>query len=88
MEQVFVETGVDNDNYVQIVSGLQAGDTVYKEVASAEDAGGLLSMFSSLRKQQTTTTAVPSNTEGFDPSTMRDTRMFDGSGGNFGGGMP
>jgi multidrug efflux pump subunit AcrA (membrane-fusion protein) len=86
METVDVETGVDNDNYVQIVSGLQAGDTVYKEVASTEEAGGILSLFSSLSNQQSTTTTVPTNMQNFDPSTMRQDRTFDGS--SFGGGMP
>lgn len=96
MQQTFVQTGVDNDNYVQIVSGLQEGDTVYKEVASQEEVGGLLSLFSSLQNrsaqattQQTPTGFDPSTMEfpaGFDPSTMQN-RTFNG-GGNFGGGTP
>lgn len=86
MEAVYVETGVDNDNYVQIVSGLQAGDTVYKEVASSEESGGLLSLFSTISSQQQTTMTMPSNMENFDPSTIRQNRTFDGNG--FGGGMP
>ena len=85
METVYVETGVDNDNYVQIVSGVSAGDTVYKEVASTEEAGGIMSLFSSLADQQTTNT-TPTNMGDFDPSTMQQNRTFDGS--NFGGGMP
>ncbi len=87
MEQVYVETGVDNDSYVQIVSGLQAGDTVYKEVASTEEASGIMSLFSSLNSQQSTAGAGPTNMGDFDPSTMQQDRTFDG-GGNFGGGMP
>jgi multidrug efflux pump subunit AcrA (membrane-fusion protein) len=84
MEQVFVETGVDNDNYVEIKSGVAAGDTVYKAVATTEESGGLLSLFSSLQQQQTTTTTqLPSD---FDPSTFMQNRTFDGSG--FGGTMP
>lgn len=47
MERVYVETGVDNDNYVEIVSGLEDGDTVYVLEESASSAssglGGLLS---------------------------------------------
>lgn len=90
MEQVFVETGVDNDNYVQIVSGIEAGETVYKAVATTEEASGLLSLFSSLQTtQQSTNGTMPSDMGSFDPSTMQQNRTFDGSGGNFGGGgMP
>lgn len=49
MEQVSVEVGVDNDNYVAITSGLKAGDTVYK-VAETETsaASSIMSIFSSL----------------------------------------
>ncbi len=88
MEQVAVEIGVDNDNYVEITAGLDAGATVYKAVETAQDGGGLLSIFSSLRKRQTdaattTTTALPAGN--FDPSTMPQ-RDFEG--GSFGGGMP
>ncbi len=44
MERVYVETGVDNDNYVEITSGLEDGDTVYAvEETQASAAGGLLS---------------------------------------------
>lgn len=38
MERVYVETGVDNDNYVEIVSGLEDGDTVYVLEESASSA--------------------------------------------------
>ncbi|MFH1880104.1 MAG: HlyD family efflux transporter periplasmic adaptor subunit [Bacillota bacterium] len=87
MEQVMVEVGVDNDNYVQIVSGIQTGDTVYKAVASTEESGGLLSLFSNLRdQQQTTTTTTTQYPADFDPSNMPQNRTFDGS--SFGGGMP
>jgi HlyD family secretion protein len=83
MQMVFVETGVDNDNYVQIVSGVQEGDTVYKAVASADDSGGLFSMFSSFRNQRQDTTTQ--DTPNFDPSTFRQNRTVDS---NFGGGTP
>ena len=49
-----VEIGVDNDNYVEITAGLDADVTVYKAVETTEEAGGLLSMFSSLSQQQHT----------------------------------
>lgn len=85
MEQVNVEIGVDNDNYVQIVSGVDAGKTVYKAKETTADEGGLFSLFSQMRQTnqaaKTTTT-----TQTFDPSTMPQNRTFDGS--NFGPGMP
>ncbi|MBN1777705.1 MAG: HlyD family efflux transporter periplasmic adaptor subunit [Clostridiales bacterium] len=88
MEQVFVKTGVDNDNYVQIISGISAGTTVYKEVETIEEASGLLSLFSSLQgtQQQNAGGTMPENMGDFDPTTMWQNRTFDGS--NFGGGMP
>ena len=44
MERVYVETGVDNDNYVEITSGLEDGDTVYGlEQTQTSSGGGLLS---------------------------------------------
>lgn len=48
MEQKQVEIGVDNDNYVEIVSGLEEGDTVYalaEETSSSGGLSGLMSMF-------------------------------------------
>ena len=50
MQQVPVTLGVDNDNYVEITSGLSDGDVVYAVAATKDDsAGGLLSsLFSSL----------------------------------------
>lgn len=86
MEQVDVEIGVDNDNYVEITSGLDADVTVYKAVETKEDAGGLFSIFSSLSQQQTTTTTTATDMSNFDPSMLPQDRTFDG--GSFGGGMP
>ena len=40
MEQRFVEVGVDNGNYVEIKSGLAAGETVYVEVEEEVTASG------------------------------------------------
>ena len=87
MEEVYVETGVDNDNYIQITSGIEAGQTVYKEVQTTEEASGLASLFSSLTGGTATTNTgtMPSgDMSGFDMSEMQD-RDF---GGGFGGGMP
>lgn len=77
MEPVFVEIGVDNDNYVQIASGIEAGQTVYKKVDSSQDSGGLFSTFSSWREQQNTTTTV-TNTDNFNPQNMQYRRDFNG----------
>lgn len=42
LQQVPVTVGLDNDNYVEITSGLKAGDTVYAEVKTNTQSGGLL----------------------------------------------
>ena len=46
MEQTYVTIGVSNGNYVEITSGLAAGDTVYVEVEETETASG--GLFASL----------------------------------------
>lgn len=48
MQQVPVEIGVDNDNYVQITAGLKEGDAVYKEVQESTGRGGLFGNLGSL----------------------------------------
>ncbi|MCE5342755.1 MAG: HlyD family efflux transporter periplasmic adaptor subunit [Eubacteriales bacterium] len=83
MEQVTVELGVDNDNYVEIKSGLNEGDTVYVVVESAAStASGLASLFSSLTggTTQTTTTTTTTGMPSFNGGTMPD---FANGGGNF-----
>jgi len=90
MEQVYVETGVDNDNYIQIISGIDEGQTVYKAVETTEEASGLASLFSSLTGGSATGGGtMPSGMSGdFDMSDMQ-TRTFDTTnfgGGDFGGG--
>ena len=87
MEQVTVELGVDNDNFVEIKSGLSEGDTVYVKVeTAASSTSGLASLFSSLTggTQSTTTTtqgAMPGGMSGdFSPPSG-----FSG-GGNMSGG--
>lgn len=47
MEQVAVEIGVDNDNYVQILSGVTEGETVYAVAKTTTSTTGLASLFSS-----------------------------------------
>ncbi len=46
MEQTYITTGVSNGNYVEITSGLRAGDTVYVEVKETESSSG--GLFASL----------------------------------------
>lgn len=48
MEQKQVEIGVDNDNYVEIVSGLEEGDTVYALAEETSSSGGLSGLMSML----------------------------------------
>jgi len=81
MEQVSVEVGVDNDNYVAIVAGLKDGDTVYKQTEStAAAAGGLASLFTSL---------TGGMGGGFDFSSMPGGGSSGFGGSSFGGGgMP
>ena len=83
MQQVAVEVGVDNDNYVAITSGLKEGDTVYK-VAETETsaASGLMSIFSSLGGGMSTPGGMSM------PSGGGSNRQNFGVGsGGFGGGM-
>lgn len=46
LEQTYITTGVSNGNYVEITSGLRAGDTVYVEVEETESSSG--GLFASL----------------------------------------
>ena len=83
MQQVAVQVGVDNDNYVAITSGLKEGDTVYK-VAETETsaASGLMSIFSSLGGGMSTPGGMSM------PSGGGSNRQNFGVGsGGFGGGM-
>ena len=48
LEQVSVEVGVSNGNYVEIVSGLNEGDEVYVEAETEVSAGGLGGLLSGL----------------------------------------
>lgn len=54
LQQVPVTVGLDNDNYVEITSGLKEGDVVYAAVNSSAQSGGLLdSIFSGFGGGQT-----------------------------------
>ncbi len=54
LQQVTVTVGLDNDNYVEITSGLKAGDVVYAAVETRAQSGGLMeSLFSGFGGGQT-----------------------------------
>ncbi|MGN0971853.1 MAG: efflux RND transporter periplasmic adaptor subunit [Aristaeellaceae bacterium] len=86
MQQVPVTLGVDNDNYVEITSGLSDGDVVYAVAASKDDsASGLLSsLFSSLGGGMQPAAGAPTQNNG---NTKRNTGSY-GGGGAAPGGMP
>ncbi|MGN0764004.1 MAG: efflux RND transporter periplasmic adaptor subunit [Aristaeellaceae bacterium] len=86
MQQVPVTLGVDNDNYVEITSGLSDGDVVYAVAATKDDsAGGLLSsLFSSLGGGMQPAAGAPTQNNG---NTKRNTGSY-GGGGGMPGGMP
>jgi len=44
LQQIPVTIGLDNDNYVEITSGLKAGDTVYAQANANGGAGNIFSM--------------------------------------------
>jgi len=48
MEEVAVTVGVSNGNYVEIKSGVTAGETIYKVAEKTEEATGLSALFSGL----------------------------------------
>lgn len=52
LTQVNVQVGMDNGSYVEIVSGLKDGDTVYVEAEEEETGSGILSLFSGLQRNQ------------------------------------
>lgn len=68
LQQIPVTIGLDNDNYVEITSGLKAGDTVYAEVTTFTGAGNIFStLFSSFggggnnRNMQNNRQGLPGN---------------------------
>lgn len=86
MQQVPVTLGVDNDNYVEITSGLSDGDVVYAVAATKDDSdGGLLSsLFSSLGGGMQPAAGAPTQNGG---NTKRNAGDFGGGAapGGFGG---
>lgn len=83
MQQVAVEVGVDNDNYVAVTAGLKSGDVVYKQAETKQSAvGGIMSLFSNFGGgMQTPGGSTMQNT--------RNTRNQGGymPGGSYGGGF-
>lgn len=91
LEQVFVETGVSNGNYVEIVSGLSDGDEVFVEVEEETTSGmaGLLSgLFGRQRFNPNRNMGNRNGTGNFNMSgEMPDFSNFNGGGmPNMGGG--
>ena len=77
MKQVPVTIGVDNDNYVEITSGLSQGDTVYvlsKTSSASSAASGLLGLLGGSMPGSAPSGGMPEGNSGGMP------------GGNFGGG--
>ena len=90
LEEVPVEVGVSNGNYVEIKSGLKDGDEVYVETEIETTSGGLGSLMSGLFGTQQMT--PPSGMGGMDFGSMdfgsMDFSNFDRSNMPSGGGMP
>jgi len=86
MEQIYVETGVDNDNFVEIVSGLKAGDEVYAVAKSDAGASGLSGLLSGLFGD--TTEGMPTMPgQNMDRQQFRERMESFGGGGMMPGGM-
>lgn len=76
MQEVAVEVGIDNDNYIAILSGLNDGDVVYKAAETKSSAAsGIMSLFSTL------TGGTPPGGGNFGSSSERGNRKQDGNGG-------
>lgn len=91
LEEVPVEVGVSNGNYVEIRSGVQEGDTVYVESTQADASGGMGGLLSNLFGEQQVN--APGSMGGgdfdfgnFDMSSMPDMSGM-GGGASMGGGM-
>lgn len=92
LEEVPVEVGVSNGNYVEIVSGVNEGDEVYVEAKAEAAASGLSGLLSGLFGSQQMNAPQPSGNMGrggsgdfggsFDPSGMgaKPERNYSGGG--------
>ena len=87
MQKTAVTVGVSNDNYAEITSGLNEGDTVYVEKKTTTDSSSGLNSILSMFSGGGDMPSAPSGGS-FDPSSFG-SGSFDPSsfgGGNFGGG--
>lgn len=80
MERKAVSIGVDNDNQVQIVSGVEEGETVYAARVVTQTATGFAALFSNLGSQRT------SSGQNAAPGGYPSGGGYPGGGGNFPGG--
>jgi HlyD family secretion protein len=87
MVQHPVEIGVDNDNYVEILSGVESGETVYAVAQKNQSLFGFESMFGTMPMPQM-------GQNGMRQNNGRNQQGYGGMGGgernfgNMGGGMP
>jgi len=91
MEKVSITTGVSNGNYVEIISGLQSGDTVYVEVEVKEESGSLFDgLFNfgtqpTMQNQRNNNRNMPSNFQMPGGGTQRNNTRQNNGGGQGGG---
>ena len=90
LEQVPVEVGVSNGNYVEIKSGLKDGDEVYVEVETAAGQSGLSGLLSGLLGGQQMTPPTGGTMPDFSTMDFSNTDFSGSNGGqsNSGGQMP
>lgn len=90
LEEVSVEVGVSNGNYVEIKSGIQEGDTVYVESTQMDNASGISGLLSSVFGEQQVNTPGGMGGGSFDFSSFDTSNMPDmssmGGGTSMGGG--
>ena len=88
MERVSVTVGVSNGNYVEIRSGVTAGETVYKVAEKEEEATGLAALFSGMftNRQVNRPSNRNRNGQGGSGNTSFDFSNMPNGGGNFPGG--
>lgn len=90
LEEVPVEVGVSNGNYVEIKSGIQEGDTVYVESTQMDNASGIGGLLSNVFGEQQVNTPGGMGGGSFDFSNFDTGNMPDmssmGGGTSMGGG--
>ena len=87
MEEVAVTVGVSNGNYVEIKSGVVAGETVYKVAEKEEEATGIAALLSGLFTNRQVNRPSSGRTQnGSGGSGMPDFSSMPGGGSGFPGG--